>query len=87
MQRVLHGRKHLEHGTRREFRLDQAGSIEKRSLPGWTADGTCFPVSAHGLQRHSRHEAEQLQGPVQLLAAPAQIRTAPDEASCHVEFP
>jgi len=82
-ERVLDRGEHAEHVVGIEFRLDQAGAVEERRLPRRTADRSRLAVGTHRLHGHARHESQQFDRAIELLAATAEVRAAPDEASCH----
>ena len=68
MQRVFHSRQHAEHFMGAQVGFDQAGTVEKRRLTDRPSDGACFPEAADFLQRHSGHESQQFNGPVELFS-------------------
>jgi endogenous inhibitor of DNA gyrase (YacG/DUF329 family) len=83
MQRVLDGCKHPQHVLRGQLRIDQAGAVEIRILACGPAHGQRLAIPTDGDERHSRHESQQLDSPVEVLTPSAQIGAASDEASCH----
>ena len=84
---VLDGREHAEEVMGPEFRVDQAGPVEERGLVGRAADRPGFAVTAHRPHRDPRHDAEEFDGTIELLAPGPLIGTTSDQAASHVALP
>ena len=83
LERVLHGEQGAEQVAGGQVGLDEAGAVEEGALVRRTANWPRLEIAAHGHKIDARHEPQQLQAAVELLASPPQIGATSDQASCH----